>query len=84
MALAEHYKVDALYKPRGRPGSIITRHGNYIVEDLARIDASMCSIFKAEISQMDPGQRLLLEFTRQAFQGAGKGDFGGKNIGTLI
>ena len=81
---AERYNVDAYYDPRGRPGSIITRHGYYIDEDLARFDASMFSMSKAEISQMDPGQRLLLEVTREAFEGAGEGDFRGKNIGTFI
>ncbi|EME41518.1 polyketide synthase-like protein [Dothistroma septosporum NZE10] len=81
---ATRYNVDAYYDPRGRPGSIITEHGYYLDEDLARIDASMFSMSKAEITQMDPGQRLLLEVTREAFEGAGEGDFRGKRIGTFI
>jgi acyl transferase domain-containing protein len=81
---ADRYNIDAYYDPRGRPGSIITRHGYYLDEDLTRMDASMFSMSKAEIIQLDPGQRLLLEVTREAFEGAGEGDFRGKNIGTFI
>ena len=77
---AEHYKVDAFYEPRGKPDFLITRHGYYIVEDLARIDASMSSIFEAGISQMNPGQRLLLEIIREAFKDASESDFRDKNI----
>ncbi len=81
---ADRYNIDAYYDPRGRPGSISTRHGYYLDEDLSRMDASMFSMSNAEISHMDPGQRLLLEVTREAFEGAGEGDFRGKNIGTFI
>lgn len=81
---ADRYNIDAYYDPRGRPGSIITKYGYYLDEDLARMDASMFSMSNAEISQMDPAQRLLLEVTREAFEGAGEGGFRGKNIGTFI
>jgi acyl transferase domain-containing protein len=81
---ADRYNVDAYYDPRGRPGSIKTRYGYYLDEDLAQMDASMFSMSNVEISMMDPAQRLLLEVTREAFEGAGEGDFRGKNIGTFI
>lgn len=81
---ADRYNIDAYYDPRGRPGSISTRHGYYLDEDLSRMDASMFSMTNVEISHMDPAQRLLLEVTREALEGAGEGDFRGKNIGTFI
>lgn len=81
---ADRYNIDAYYDPRGRPGSISTRYGYYLHEDLSRMDASMFSLSNAEISYMDPAQRLLLEVTREAFEGAGEGDFRGKNIGTFV
>ena len=71
---ADRYNIDAYYDPRGRPGSVGTRHGYYLDEDLSRMDASMFSMSNAEISHMNPGQRLLLEVTREAFEGAGEGD----------
>jgi len=80
---ADRYNIDAYYDPRGRPGSVGTS-GYYLDEDLSRMDASMFSMSNAEISHMNPGQRLLLEVTREAFEGAGEGDFRGKNIGTFI
>ncbi|KAI5468189.1 putative polyketide synthase [Mariannaea sp. PMI_226] len=80
----DRYNVDAFYDPSGRPGSVITKYGYYLNLDLAQFDASMFGISNAELSTMDPSQRLLLEVTREAFESAGEADFRGRNIGTFV
>ena len=81
----DRYNVEAFYDPAGKPGSVITKYGYYLDDlDLAQFDASMFDISNAELAAMDPGQRLLLEVTREAFESAGEADFRGKNIGTFV
>lgn len=81
---SDRYNIDGYYDPSGKAGSIKTKHGYFIDVDLAAFDSSMFSMSNAEISQMDPGQRLLLEVTREALETAGEVDFRGKNIGTFV
>jgi acyl transferase domain-containing protein len=80
----DRYDIDGYYDPSAKAGSIVTKHGYFIDVDLAAFDASMFSMSNAEICQMDPGQRLLLEVTREALESAGEVDFRGRNIGTFV
>ena len=80
----DRFNIDAYYDPAGKPGSIKTKYGYFLDLDLGQFDASMFGISNAEIAQMDPSQRLLLEVTREAFEGAGEANFRGKNIGTFV
>ncbi|KAL9628748.1 MAG: hypothetical protein Q9164_007157 [Protoblastenia rupestris] len=81
---ADRYNIESYYDPRGKPGSILTKHGYFIDVDLSQFDASMFHMSNAEVSQLDPSQRLLLEVTREALESAGEADFRGKNIGTFV
>ncbi|KAM0343561.1 hypothetical protein ACHAPU_008456 [Fusarium lateritium] len=80
----DRYNVDAFYDASGKPGTVSTKYGYYLDFDLAQFDASMFGISNAELSTMDPSQRLLLEVTREAFESAGESDFRGRNIGTFV
>jgi len=80
----DRYNVEAYYDPSGKAGTIITKYGYYLDVDLSQFDASMFGISNAELSTMDPSQRLLLEVTREAFESAGEADFRGRNIGTFV
>lgn len=80
----DRYNVEAFYDPSGKPGTVSTKYGYYLDLDLAQFDASMFGISNAELSTMDPSQRLLLEVTREAFESAGEADFRGRNIGTFV
>lgn len=79
---SSRYNVDAFYNSHSKPGTIAARHGYFQDIDLAKADASMFNMTAAELSRVDPSQRLLLEVVREAFETAGVADFKGKNIGT--
>lgn len=81
----DRYNVEAYYDPSGKPGTMNTKHGYYLDDiNLGDFDASMFGMSNAELSTLDPAQRLLLEVTREALESAGEGDFRGSNIGTFI
>lgn len=80
----DRFNVDAYFDETGKAGTIKTRHGYFLDQDLTKFDASMFKMSNAEIVQLDPSQRLLLEVTREAFETAGESNFRGKNIGTFI
>ncbi|KAI0123372.1 putative polyketide synthase [Xylariales sp. AK1849] len=79
------FNIDSYYNPHNKPGTIITKHGYYLDDvDLANFDVSMFNMTQAEVTRLDPNQRLLLEVVREAFENAGEGDFRGKDIGTFV
>lgn len=80
----DRFNIDAFYDPSGKPGTINTKRAHFLDVNLDQFDSSMFGMSKAEIHQMDPGQRLLLEVTREALESGGEGDFRGKNIGTFV
>ncbi|THC91809.1 hypothetical protein EYZ11_008724 [Aspergillus tanneri] len=79
-------RIDTMSKPTpsGEAGTVITKYGYYLDLDLAQFGASMFGMSNAELSTLDPGQRLLLEVTREAFESAGEANFRGRNIGTFV
>ncbi|KAM4066282.1 polyketide synthase dehydratase [Hirsutella rhossiliensis] len=78
------FNIDAYHDGYSKPGTIITRHGYFLEDvDLTKFDLSMFSMTAAEVTRLDPSQRLLLEVTREAFDSAGEANFRGKNIGTF-
>lgn len=81
---ADRFNIDAYHDPSGKAGSIVTREGYFLDADLSKFDTSMFGMSAAEVAQLDPSQRLLLEVTREAFETAGEANFRGQNIGTFI
>ncbi|KAK8017706.1 hypothetical protein PG993_014032 [Apiospora rasikravindrae] len=79
------FNIDSYYNAHNKPGTVITKHGYYLDDvDFANFDVSMFNMTQAEVTRLDPNQRLLLEVTREAFESAGEGDFRGKDIGTFV
>jgi len=54
---SNRYNVDAFYSPHKKPGTVITRHGYFIDDDLTGLDGSFFNMSAAEISRCDPQQR---------------------------
>ncbi|PLB45036.1 putative polyketide synthase [Aspergillus steynii IBT 23096] len=81
----DRFNVDAYYSPHGKHGTISTKHG-YLINDVdfSKFDLSMFSFTPAEIEQVDPNHRLVLEVVREAFESAGEKNWRGKNIGTYV
>ncbi|GFF58827.1 lovastatin diketide synthase LovF [Aspergillus lentulus] len=68
----DRFNVDAHYHPSAdRNGSIITKEGHFLKEDIAAFDAPFFSMTAAEAEGMDPQHRILLEVTYEAFENAG-------------
>ncbi|KAH8592110.1 putative polyketide synthase [Bisporella sp. PMI_857] len=85
LAGKDRYNSDAYYRPDGKPGSIISEYGYFLDGvDLSHFDSSMFTMTPAEIEQLDPNQRLLLEVVREALESSGEADWRGKKINTYV
>lgn len=78
------YNIDGYYNAFLKRGTVATKHGYFLDVDLDQFDLSMFNMTMAEACRLDPGQRLLLEVVREAFESAGERDFRGKNIGSYV
>ncbi|KZZ87545.1 polyketide synthase [Moelleriella libera RCEF 2490] len=80
------YNIDAFHAASGRPGTIATRYGYFLEEnvDLGSLDVSRFSLSRAELEFADPQQRRMLEVVREAFDDAGEIDFKSKKIGCYM
>jgi acyl transferase domain-containing protein len=78
------YNVDAFYSPSKKPGTVITRHGYFIDDDLAGLDGSFFNMSAGEIERCDPQQRQMLEVAREAVEDAGVTGWRGSNTGVYM
>ncbi|CAI6338614.1 unnamed protein product [Periconia digitata] len=77
------YNIDAYHNAYGKLGTVASRYGYFLDDvDLSKFDTTMFSMTPAEVSRLDPNQRLLLEVAREAFESAGESKFRGEKIGT--
>jgi acyl transferase domain-containing protein len=67
---ADRYDVEAIYSPRGEPGTIGSRRAGY-VDGIADFDAEFFEMSHTEAAELDPQQRLLLMATWEALEDAG-------------
>ncbi|KAF7184331.1 hypothetical protein CNMCM7691_005083 [Aspergillus felis] len=68
----DRFNADAYYHPSAdRNGSITTKEGHFLKDDIAAFDAPFFSMTAAEADGMDPQHRFLLEVTYEAFENAG-------------
>ncbi|KAE8354983.1 putative polyketide synthase [Aspergillus coremiiformis] len=82
---ADRFNVDAFYSPHGKPGTICTQYGYFLNDvDFSSFDLSMFTPTVAEVEQLDPNHRLVLEVVREAFESAGESEWRGKKIGTYV
>ena len=78
------YNIDAFYSPTKKPGTIISRYGYFIDDDLSGLDGSFFNMSAAEISRCDPQQRQMLEVAREAVEDAGVTDWRGSKTGVFM
>ncbi len=80
------YNVDAYISETNKPGSVISRHGYYLDEemDLGTVDASFFTMPRAELERVDPHQRQMLEVARECLEDAGEVAWRGKSIGCYM
>lgn len=65
----QRWDPDVYYHPNHeRAGSINTRGGYFLKDDVSHFDAPFFSITANEASGMDPQQRLLLELAYETFE----------------
>jgi acyl transferase domain-containing protein len=81
---SHRYNVDAFYSPSKKPGTVITRHGYFIDDDLAGLDGSFFNMSAGEIERCDPQQRQMLEVAREAVEDAGVTGWRGSNTGVYM
>lgn len=78
------YNVDAFYKPSKAAGSVATRHGYFLQDDIDTFDASFFSMNKMEVENVDPQQRLLLEVVWECMETGAQKSWRGGNIGCYV
>lgn len=81
---SSRYNVEAFYSPTKKPGTVVTRYGYFIDDDLAGLDGSFFNMSAAEISRSDPQQRQMLEVAREAVEDAGVTGWRGSNTGVYM
>jgi acyl transferase domain-containing protein len=78
------YNSEGFYHPSGRPGSICTRHGHFLQEDVSHFDNDFFSIPPKEAGNMDPQQRMLLEVVWECMENAGQVGWQGTDMGCYV
>ncbi|CAG8955553.1 hypothetical protein HYFRA_00009507 [Hymenoscyphus fraxineus] len=78
------YNISAFYDANGKPGSIPTKYGYFLNDDLGALDTSFFSMPRSEVEQANPEHRLMLEVARECVEDAGEAHWKGKNIGCYI
>ncbi|CAK4032116.1 polyketide synthase [Lecanosticta acicola] len=67
------FNVDGFYHPdgSGRPGSMFTKGGYFLQDDIREFENSLFGISNVEATYMDPQQRKLLEVVFECLENAG-------------
>ncbi|KAE8333350.1 fatty acid synthase S-acetyltransferase [Aspergillus sergii] len=78
------YDVDKYYSATPKKGTVYTRTGYFLEDDLAAFDAGFFSLTKSEVAQMDPQQRMLCEVVWECFENAGQKGWRSQNIGCYV
>lgn len=81
---SNRYNVEAFHGPGARKGEVATQHGYFLEDSLEHLDASFFAMSKAEISQLDPQQKLLLEVVYECMESAGQSNWRGSKIGCYV
>ncbi|KAL5392876.1 hypothetical protein DPSP01_000571 [Paraphaeosphaeria sporulosa] len=81
---SNRYNVEAFHGPRARKGEVASQHGYFLDDSLEHLDASFFAMSKAEISQLDPQQKLLLEVVYECMESAGQSNWRGSKVGCYV
>lgn len=75
------FNFDGFYDPHGKRGALSVQQGYWLDDvDLSHFDPSLFSMRRAEIENLDPQQRLVLEVVRETLENAAETNWRGKNI----
>ena len=81
----DRYNIEAFYSSKGRSGTVKMTHGYFLQDvDLQNLDASFFSMNKAEVENLDPQQRMLLEVVWECMESGGQTDWRGQKIGCYV
>ncbi|KAL4916115.1 hypothetical protein BDW62DRAFT_218861 [Aspergillus aurantiobrunneus] len=73
------------YREHNKAGRLSGSQGYFLHDqDLAQIDAGFFSMSRAELEQLDPHHRLLLEVVYEALESAGETNWRGRDIGCYV
>ncbi|KAE8147175.1 putative polyketide synthase [Aspergillus avenaceus] len=78
------YNAENFFSSSSCPGSVSTRHGYFLQDDIAQFDAEFFSVNATEAAHMDPQQRLLLEVVWECLQNGGQVGWRGKDVGCFV
>jgi acyl transferase domain-containing protein len=81
---ANRYNIDAFHRPSKSTGSVASRYGYFLQDNIDKFDTSFFTMSKAEVDKLDPQQRLLLEVVWETMQNGGQTDWRGSNIGCFV
>ncbi|KAH8422378.1 beta-ketoacyl [acyl carrier protein] synthase domain-containing protein [Aspergillus melleus] len=81
---ASRYNADNYYCESGRPGTLPTKHGYFLDDDLSAFDASFFSMNGTDAATMDPKLRFLLEVVWECLENGGQVGCQGKDIGCFV
>ncbi|CAP96413.1 Pc21g15160 [Penicillium rubens Wisconsin 54-1255] len=81
---ANRYNSEGFYHPSGRPGTVCTRHGLFLQEDVSHFDNEFFSLPPKEAGNMDPQQRMLLEVVWECMENAGQVGWQGTDMGCYV
>lgn len=80
---SDRYNVDGFYSTLSKPGCVGVQHGHFLSENdgLQHMDTSFFKMSKAEVENLDPQQRMLLEVVWECMENGGQVGWRGGNIG---
>lgn len=81
---SNRYNIESFHGLSARKGEVASQYGYFLKDSLEHLDASFFAMSKAEISQLDPQQKLLLEVVYECMEGAGQSDWRGSKIGCYV
>ncbi|CAG8947511.1 unnamed protein product [Penicillium salamii] len=81
----DRYNIEA-FCDDARPGSIRTKHGYFLQQDISQVDAAFFGMSAIEAAKLDPQQRILLEVIWECLENSGQvpAKCRGKNIGCYV
>jgi acyl transferase domain-containing protein len=83
---ADRYNIDGFYSPSSKPGYVGVQHGHFLSgnDGLQYMDTSFFKMSKAEVENLDPQQRMLLEVVWECMESSGQVGWRGDNIGCFV
>lgn len=81
---SSRWNLDGFHDPTGRPGTIKARQGNFLDLDPGAFDGNFWSLTAAQVEQVDPQHRILLETVYEAVENAGEKNVRGRRVGVYV